>query len=234
MVILALFLVATVVYYIVTDIELMKKGVNSVSKREIYSSILFTQWALVGILIVFWALIDIPYEQLVFIDAGKNTISWIQNSNLMWGFIGGAALSVIVLPLVMKSDKPNPSLEKIDFMLPKTKIERVTFFFIAVTAGVCEEIIFRGAATYFFMNVSFELPMWAVGVCGALLFGLAHWYQGLSGIVTTSILGYALFLIYVQTGSLLIPIILHFLIDVKFVFMPEWRKGQQLKVDEGI
>ena len=141
------------------------------------------------------------------------------------GFLVGVTLVVVILPFLMKKGRNIKALEKVDFMLPKTIGQRVTFFFIAITAGVCEEIIFREVVTtYVLLNIGVELPIWAIGVIGAVLFGLAHWYQGLSGIVTSGLIGYAMFNLYVQTGSLLVPMLVHFLIDVKFVFMPDWQK----------
>jgi hypothetical protein len=87
---------------------------------------------------------------------------------------------------------------------------------IWVTAALCEEILFRG----------FILAMWkgAFGIgrrqdlCGALfsalLFGLAHFYQGLSGMLLTTALGFLLALLYVRNGrELYINILAHGFFD---------------------
>ena len=220
---LALFLIGTVIYYITSDIQLMKKGLNSIPRASIYRSILTTQWLLLSVLLLLWWLLDLRFDDLFYYQENATSF-WIENKDLFLGFVTGTILVIVILPLFMNKERNIQSFEKIDFMLPKTVGQRVTFFFIAVTAGVCEEIIFRGATTYLLLNVGVELPIWGIGVLGALLFGLAHWYQGFTGIVTTGILGYVMFNLYVQSGSLLVPILLHFLLDVKFVFMPDWRK----------
>ena len=82
----------------------------------------------------------------------------MEDRELFVGLIVGVIAGIVIVPFFMKSNKINmdDSLKKIDFMLPKTVKQRITFFFIALTAGVCEEIIFRGAATYFFMNLPFD------------------------------------------------------------------------------
>jgi len=221
---LAIFLIGTVTYYIVSDIQLMKKGLNSIPRASIYRSLLTTQWLLVFGLLLLWWLLDFRFEDLFYYNGEVAAGIVFENKEMFLGFLVGAILVVVILPFLMKKGRNIEAFEKIDFMLPKTIGQRVTFFFIAVTAGVCEEIIFRGATTYLLLNIGVELPIWAIGVIGAVLFGLAHWYQGLSGIVTTGLIGYAMFNLYVQTGSLLVPMLLHFLIDVKFVFMPDWRK----------
>ena len=57
----------------------------------------------------------------------------------------------------------------------------------------------------------------------ALLFGLAHSYQGISGMLLTALAGALFCGLYVATGSLLLPILLHILIDVRFAVLPAPR-----------
>lgn len=224
---LSLFLIGTVIYYIYTDVQLMKKGLNSIPRADIYRSMLTTQWTLVAILLALWWMLDIEFVDLYKVQGESNIQFLLENKQMFMGAITGAALVLVLLPILMFKMKSSPALDKIDFMLPKTIGQRIVFFFVALTAGISEELLFRGAATYVLMNIGINLPIWAVGAIGAALFGLAHWYQGFSGILMTGLLGYALFNIYVETGSLLIPILLHFLIDVKFVFMPDMNKKKR-------
>jgi hypothetical protein len=65
---------------------------------------------------------------------------------------------------------------------------------------------------------------WAV-VVAAVLFGLPHIYQGISGVLITAIFGLIFGLLYVATGSLLIPIALHILVDIRVIFMYPWSFG---------
>ena len=228
---LGLFIFAAVIYFVASDIQLMKKGLNSIPKRKIYQSILVSDWSLVCILIVLWWTLDFQFKHLFYFEGVKETSIFMENRELVVGLIVGVIVGIVIVPFFMKSKKSNKmdaSLEQIDFMLPKTVKQRITFFFIALTAGVCEEIIFRGAVTYFFMNLPFGLPLWMIGITGAIIFGIAHWYQGISGILSTGFLGFILFIVFIQTGSLLVPIIIHFIIDVKFVFMPDWKKGEEV------
>jgi uncharacterized protein len=52
------------------------------------------------------------------------------------------------------------------------------------------------------------------------LFGFAqHIYQGLKGIVGTAILGLLFSAVFVVTGNLLVPMILHFLIDLRILLL---------------
>jgi membrane protease YdiL (CAAX protease family) len=63
-------------------------------------------------------------------------------------------------------------------------------------------------------------------VAGAAIFGLAHAYQKVAGVILTALAGAFFCALYIKTGSLLIPIALHILVDVRFAFMPAPRMPQ--------
>jgi len=72
-------------------------------------------------------------------------------------------------------------------MLPTTLKEMCVFVALAVLAGFCEEIIFRG----YFMR---QFTAWTRSVVAgvvlqAILFGLAHGYQGWKGMLVISVYG---------------------------------------------
>lgn len=72
-------------------------------------------------------------------------------------------------------------------ILPQSRMELIPFFALAVTAGVCEEFLYRGFAMAAFLRCG--LPAWIAVVASSLLFGLAHLYQGKGGLAATTILG---------------------------------------------
>ena len=47
----------------------------------------------------------------------------------------------------------------------------------------------------------------------SVLFGLAHTYQGITGVVKTTIVGVLFSILYIGLGSILPIILLHFLLD---------------------
>ena len=105
-------------------------------------------------------------------------------------------------------------------LLPRTAGERRLFTVVGVTAGVCEEWLYRG----FFLAVvaasSGGLPEPGLVAVGAAAFGLAHAYQGWAGVVSTGVLGGVMAALYLQTGSLLLPVLLHTAIDLRFLLVP--------------
>jgi membrane protease YdiL (CAAX protease family) len=105
-------------------------------------------------------------------------------------------------------------------LLPRTSLERRLFAVVGVTAGVCEEWLYRG---FFLAVVAAAAPGLGAGllvVVAAAAFGVAHAYQGLTGVVSTGVLGGVLAAVYLQSGSLLLPVLLHAAIDLRFLLVP--------------
>jgi uncharacterized protein len=105
-------------------------------------------------------------------------------------------------------------------LLPRSRSERHLFALVGVTAGVCEEWLYRGFLLAVVAALAPGLPTVALVLVAAVAFGLAHAYQGLSGVVSTGVLGGVLAAVYLQTGSLLIPVLLHAAIDLRFLLVP--------------
>jgi membrane protease YdiL (CAAX protease family) len=97
-------------------------------------------------------------------------------------------------------------------VLPHTPAEYRLFLAVSVTAGICEELLFRG---YFFAMTSQWLTLLGSAVVSAAIFGLGHAYQGWRGVFKTAAVGLFLGFVYIGTGSLVWPIILHALVDVQ-------------------
>ena len=57
------------------------------------------------------------------------------------------------------------------------------------------------------------MPLWAAVILSSISFGLAHAYQGAANVPRSALIGIVFALVYVLTGSLLIPILLHALAD---------------------
>ena len=72
-------------------------------------------------------------------------------------------------------------------LLPAKTVEFAPYCALAVTAGVCEEFLYRGFAMAALTRTG--IPAWAVVAISSTLFGLAHAYQGRGGVVGTGILG---------------------------------------------
>jgi membrane protease YdiL (CAAX protease family) len=95
-------------------------------------------------------------------------------------------------------------------MMPAAGHEMRTFYLLSFTAGVCEELLYRG---YLLWYARHFLPWPAAVVLAVVLFGIGHSYQGPGGILTTTIAGAALMTLYLVSGSLYVPMLVHMLMD---------------------
>lgn len=103
-------------------------------------------------------------------------------------------------------------------VFPQDNVERLVFFALVVTVSVCEEVIYRGFAQCAFQDLSGGIV--AIGIVGsALLFGIAHIYQGRRGFVSTLLVGVLFSWIRAWTGSLIPPVVAHFGADLTAGFL---------------
>jgi membrane protease YdiL (CAAX protease family) len=105
-------------------------------------------------------------------------------------------------------------------LLPRTPVERRLFTAVGLTAGICEEWLYRGFFLAAVSAVAGGLPEAVLVAVAAVAFGLAHAYQGPAGVLTTGLLGAVMAWLYLDTGSLLLPVLLHALIDLRFLAVP--------------
>ena len=111
-------------------------------------------------------------------------------------------------------------------LVPATTRERLLWAAVAISAGVCEEIVFRGWLLATLHGIA-GLNGTELIVAAALIFGLGHAYQGITGVVLTGLAGAFFCVLYLSTGSLLTPILVHAAIDLRFAFLPAPRTQNQ-------
>jgi membrane protease YdiL (CAAX protease family) len=97
-------------------------------------------------------------------------------------------------------------------ILPQSAVELPPYFALAITAGLCEEFLYRGFAMAALTQAG--LSAWLVVFVSSLLFGLAHSYQGRGGIVMTFIVGLALGASRLSYNSLVPAVFWHSAVDI--------------------
>ena len=201
------------------------------ARRSFYRRLLVLEWGLALLVLVVW--LGAPG-----VDAGQVGLRWPQQRPgpvtalvvvlvLIFVFVSTRALRAgALLDMAEPVRRPGegrhsePAGQSTLALLPRTSGERRLFTVVGITAGVCEEWLYRG----FFLAVVSALaggaPAWVLVLIAAVAFGLAHAYQGRSGILTTGLLGGVMAALYLQTGSLLLPVLLHAAIDLRFLLVP--------------
>ena len=140
-----------------------------------------------------------------------------------WG-AAGVLLGVVLVTIVMQPQRRNLAatpdvverlrgrLEGVQRLLPASRAEWPGFVPLALTAGICEEVLFRGFVLWALAQVT--PTWWQAGLVQALLFGLAHAYQGPRGVFLTFVVGAFLTGIVWISGSLWPAMLVHALLDL--------------------
>ena len=96
-------------------------------------------------------------------------------------------------------------------VLPHTRAELYRFGVVSLSAGFCEEFLYRG---YFIWALSPWLGWWGAAALSLSCFALGHAYQGWNGVLRTGIVGGLFTLLVAIFGSLWPAIALHALVDL--------------------
>ncbi len=98
-------------------------------------------------------------------------------------------------------------------VLPSEERELRGYVAVSVTAGLCEELLYRGLLMGY-GELRLGLPVWATVMASSLVFGLAHASQGFRGLVRSTLAGLIFAGAYLATGSLWVPMLLHVVLDL--------------------
>ena len=102
-------------------------------------------------------------------------------------------------------------LAPVERLMPRTAAEMPLFGALAATAGICEELLFRG---YVLWYAAHFMPYALACVLQAVIFGICHAYQGRNGIWMTMFAGAFFTAVVVLTGSLYPAMLIHGLMDL--------------------
>lgn len=157
---------------------------------------------------------------------------WMERHSWIWWVLAVLVTLVVllqlVLPVIQVSIKYRKrpfleprQLESLRFFLPSSRVERRWFAALSVTAGVCEELLFRGFLVRYLHASALHLGLGWAALAAAVCFGTHHLYQGPKGFISTSVGGLIFTAILLVTGSLLAGMIYHAAVDLSILLY--WR-----------
>jgi membrane protease YdiL (CAAX protease family) len=176
------------------------------------------------LLVLVWQFVPLVLNEVNGWDGVRSLRDWY--ASLGWLSIAltiALTFLIVVLPILLvflaRTQEDVTSIGDIQALLPRNTHELRLGALLSLNAGLVEELLFRLALPALlygaFGNAFFAL------LASALLFGGLHAYQGAAGIIGTTLVGAFLLTLYVATGSILVPIIVHVLIDLRsFVLIP--------------
>lgn len=179
-------------------------------RRSVYLEAMALQWALALAVLVVWRAHGRDWD-------GLGLVAHPGRGMMAMALLVGAATAVLLNQLRVARRDP-AALERVldqtrhvEVMLPHDSRELRLWNALAFTAGVCEEVLYRG---YLFAYAAVWLPLpWAL-VVSSVVFGFGHLYQGARGVLSTTGVGLMFGLIYVWSGSLYLSMLAHAVIDL--------------------
>lgn len=204
------------------EIPRLKASIDPEKRIRFYKKIIAAEWAC-----LFVAFITVGLVAIFTLRTTPGEIRWLAGSAGA-SFITGmlvAIAAVILLPAILAiwsekiRAKAAKAAESLSYLLPWNAKERLWWWPVCLTAGICEEVLYRGFLLHYLHTTPFQFILtWSL-IIAAAIFGIGHLYQGVKGLFSTAVLGFVLGVIFVMTGSLLIPIILHAVLDLRILLL---------------
>jgi membrane protease YdiL (CAAX protease family) len=128
-------------------------------------------------------------------------------------WVGLALNSTAAAREQIRAGKPSPMHPEHALLLPRTPQERRLIGGLAVTAGITEEIVYRGFLIGASVTVLGAPPLLAAALSLVLFVG-GHAYQGRRGMRGITLLGLMFTMLFVLSGSILPGIVVHVVQDL--------------------
>ncbi len=183
------------------------------SRLRAYGRIMIWQWATaIGIVLA------VGWRQV-----------WASPPGSHWGWLPGPGWAALACALFVAAQLARAwqtarspqragelarALEKARAFLPQSARERKGWAFLAITSGICEEVMFRGFLIDYLHRQPWHLPAGMAAVLACVLFGLGHLYQGVGQALKAILAGALFVLLFFCSGSLLLPIAVHVFDDL--------------------
>lgn len=140
----------------------------------------------------------------------------------MVAIVSGLSLAIVVLTWIGVRGARSEGITAIgdvSALLPRNRQELRWGWLLSINAGISEELMMRLALPALIYAVTGSA---VVAVAGSVMvFGALHAYQGIAGVIGTTIVGAVMMALYAVTGTILVPIVVHFLLDWRsMVFLP--------------
>lgn len=157
------------------------------------------EWLMV--LFVFWGirLKGISLRQLL----GKTRPginAWLEDCGIALAFWFFSSLVLGILAIFLRIAHAGSPQKTVLALAPRTASEVILWIVLSITAGICEELIFRGYLQQQFVTLTNRV--WVGILISAILFGFSHGYEGLSGVILITVYGAMFSVLAFKRGAL--------------------------------
>ncbi len=181
------------------------------ARVSIYREVIATQWIVTAVIAAAWIHAARPWRLIgLVLPVG-------------WRLVLTVALVVALLMLFRaqlgairrldqaKRDRVRTRSAAVSPLIARNRVERAWFVPVAITAGLCEEFVYRGFLLWAFRP---WLGLWGAALASTVSFGFAHAYQGRRGAIRAGTVGALFVVLAIATGSVVPVMVLHALLDL--------------------
>lgn len=176
-----------------------------------YRNAMIVQWSLTAAAVALWLNFHRPWGELGLVP--------VLSGGLIGILLGLAVVAIVALRHPSWrgiTDESAVSLrrasEKLARMMPRSDRDIAAFYRLSITAGICEEVLYRGYLIWYLQGLG--LALIPAALVSSLIFGFGHLYQGWSGMIKTGAVGAFLAGTYLLSGSLFVGMLIHALMDM--------------------
>jgi len=184
---------------------------EKVERTDLYNSTMISHWCLFAVALVLWAYsgrawsdlgfglsLDVSFAVAVLLALAGVVALYGQRRHFMHAGQAGR-------------DKFRAQVGDLGIFLPRNGNELGRFYGLSLTAGIVEEVLWRGFMIWY---LSLFMPIWAAAVISSIGFGVAHAYQGIRNVPQITLVGAVFALLFVLSGSVWLPMIMHAAVDM--------------------
>ena len=181
------------------------------ARVHIYREVLAHEWIITAVIAAVWIHAARPWHLLgLVLPVGWRLVLTVALlAALMMLF--RAQLRAVRRIDPARRDRIRTRQAAVSLLIPHNRVERAWFVPVAITAGLCEEFIYRGFLLWAFRS---WLGLWGAALASTVSFGLAHAYQGRPGTIRAGALGAVFVVLAIATGSVVPGMVLHALLDM--------------------
>jgi uncharacterized protein len=163
-------------------------------------------------MVVLWGITALALYALRLYGLGPSDVG-VRAPNAPWEYCAGLIVPAFFAVVSIGRQNISPDyLRKVGRVIPIDASDWIWYVPASVTAGVCEEFLYRG---YALTQISaLTGSVFAGFFLSSVAFGLAHVYQGRGGVVGTMITGALFASVFLLTNSIIPCMIGHFAQDI--------------------
>ena len=181
------------------------------ARVSVYREVIAVEWIITAVIAAVWIHAARPWPLVgLVLPVGWRLVLTAAVLAAVWMLFRAQLLAIRRLDPA-KRDRVRTRTAAVSDLIPHNRVERAWFVPVAVTAGLCEEFMYRGFLLWAFRP---WLGLWGAALASTVSFGFAHAYQGRRGAFRAGTLGAVFMVLAIAMGSVVPGMLLHALLDL--------------------